>query len=412
MKQTNLSHKLKELPAELCAVIADACRISRDSGYKLYLAGGAVRDMLLGKAVCDIDLTVEGDAIFLAAKLAKEKGVKAILHHRFATANLVLGDFSLDIATSRTESYERPGVLPVVAPAPLRQDLKRRDFSINAMAIGLNPDDYGQLIDYYDGQGDSSKGLVRVLYDNSFTDDATRIWRALRYEQRLGFRLENNTLKLLKRDREMLNTVSGERLRYELECILKEKEPQRALRRAGVLGVLQNLHPSLRGDDWLAERFYRAVDGFPTDKLPDVYFALLVYRLEETEVNALIDKLKPRRRTSHFLRDSVKLRLLASGFKADFSPVFIYHKLKGLETLVLKVALVAEDSTRVKKVLNLFLKELRHIKVELDGNMLKEMGIKEGKTIDNALNALLEARLLKLVTSTEDEKRFIKDYLK
>ena len=412
MKQTNLSHKLKELPAELCAVIADACRISRDSGYKLYLAGGAVRDLLLGKAVCDIDLTVDGDAIFLAAKLAKEKGVKAILHHRFSTANLVLGNFSLDIATSRTESYERPGVLPVVTPASLRQDLKRRDFSINAMAIGLNPDDYGQLIDYYGGQSDLSKGLVRVLYDNSFTDDATRIWRALRYEQRLDFRLEENTLKLLKRDKEMLNTVSGERLRYELECILKEKEPQRALCRAGALGVLQNLHPSLRGDDWLAERFYRAADGFPTDKLPDAYFALLVYRLEETEVNALLDRLKPKRRTSRFLRDSVKLRLLASGFKADFSPVFIYHKLKGLETLVLKVAIVAEDSTRVKKALNLFLKELRHVKVELNGNMLKEMGIKEGKTIDKALNALLEARLLKLVSSKEDEKRFIKDYLK
>ncbi|GAH60002.1 unnamed protein product [marine sediment metagenome] len=246
-KIINLASKIeKQLPAELVNLMQLAGKVTQSQKQKLYLVGGVVRDLLLGKPNFDLDLVVEGDAINLAQQLVQSKPGKITTHPRFNTAKLQWDEWSVDLTTARSETYAQPGALPTVKPGSLTSDLFRRDFTINAMAIDLNPSRYGELIDLYGGRDDLEHKLIRILHENSFIDDATRIWRGLRYEQRLNFRLEKNTLKLLKRDIPMLDTISGDRIRYELECIFKEERPEKVLRRAEELGVLPKLHPSLR----------------------------------------------------------------------------------------------------------------------------------------------------------------------
>ena len=199
-----------------------AGELAQKRGQKLYLVGGVVRDLLLGRENFDLDLVVEGDAIALAQELAEARQCKLVTHQRFGTAKLTWDGGSADLATARSETYAKACALPTVNPSTIRDDLLRRDFTINAMAVALTPDLYGQLLDLYGGLSDLEGKLVRVLHGKSFIDDATRIWRAIRYEQRLSFHLESETLELVKRDAGYLKKVSGDRIRHELELILKE----------------------------------------------------------------------------------------------------------------------------------------------------------------------------------------------
>jgi tRNA nucleotidyltransferase (CCA-adding enzyme) len=208
----------------------------------------------------------------------------------FNTAKIVLDEWTIDIAMARTEKYAKPGALPVVTPGTLKTDLFRRDFTVNAMAICLTPDNYGELIDLYGGMQDLDRQLIRVLHKNSFVDDATRIWRAIRYAQRLGFQIEPGTLKLLKKDIPQLKTVGGYRLRRELELVLKEKEPEKALLRADKLAVLKQLHPSLKADQWLVSKFRAARQS--GDAIPGFYLGLLTCRLTDDELTQITKYLR------------------------------------------------------------------------------------------------------------------------
>jgi tRNA nucleotidyltransferase (CCA-adding enzyme) len=276
----NLTKKIKQdLPADLTSLVNDAVAIAGKRKQPFYLVGGVVRDLLLGQAgdVCDIDLVVEGDAVGLAAAFAEKVGGKLVVHLMFNTAKIELGKWTIDIAMARTETYAKPGALPMVAAGTLRTDIFRRDFTVNAMAVSINSDNYGELIDLYGGLKDLKNKSIRVLHDKSFSDDATRIWRAVRYEQRLGFRIEPATLSLLNRDLPLMKTVGGYRLRHELELVLKEKEPEKVLQRAAELGILPELNPSLKADDWLVAQFQKARQSGKAN--PDYYLGLLFYQL-------------------------------------------------------------------------------------------------------------------------------------
>jgi len=248
-KIINLSNKIKKhLPAELVAFVQKAGEIASSHGQELHLVGGMVRDLLLGQTNLDLDLVVEGNTIELAPHLVEINQGKITTHPRFNTAKLQWNKWSIDLATARSETYAKPGALPTVKPSSISNDLFRRDFTINAMAIYLNPSRYGELLDPYGGKDDLKHKLIRVLHEKSFADDATRIWRGLRYEQRLNFQLERTTLQLLKRDISMLDTISADRIRYEIECILRERYPEKVFRRADELKVLPKLHPALKGN--------------------------------------------------------------------------------------------------------------------------------------------------------------------
>ena len=289
-KQINLAEKIEtSLPVELVILVNNAVAVEGNRKQPLYLVGGVVRDLLLGKIndICDLDLVVEGDAIGLAGEFAEKSGGKLTAHLMFNTAKIEMGKWTIDIAMARTETYARPGALPVVTSGTLKTDLFRRDFTINAMAVSLSPDNYGELIDLYGGTKDLNSKIIRVLLDKSFTDDATRIWRAIRYEQRLGFKIESDTLSLLK-------TVGGYRLRHELELVLKEKEPEKTLMRADELGVLKELHPSLKMDDRLMAKFQEA--RRTVKATPDYYLGFLTCRLSDDDL----------RQISKYLRFSTK----------------------------------------------------------------------------------------------------------
>lgn len=412
MIKTNLAREIEEqLPAELASLMHLAGKTATQQDQRLYLVGGVVRDLLLGKPNLDLDLVVEGDAIKLAQALAKAISAKITIHHPFNTAKVEWDKWSADFATARSEVYHHPGALPVVRPSSIEDDLFRRDFTINAMAVSLSPTRYGEVIDRYGGQLDLERRLIRILHDQSFTDDATRIWRGLRYEQRLGFQLEEKTLGRLKRDIPRLDTISGDRVRYELECVFREGEPERVFHRAEELSVLSRLHPALSGDGWLREKFKLARQkvgkNLPTLSL---YFALLTYRLNDEEREQLISYLKLRRAVAQTLRDipalKGKLKTLAY---PELKRSYVYRLLGGYTPQAILAGSIATDSPITRQHLELFQHRIRYVKSLLNGDDLKKMGVPAGPEMRELLEQLLEARLDGKVVTREDEEKLVRD---
>lgn len=411
----NLASKIEQhLPTELADFMWVAGGVAASRGENLYLVGGVVRDLLLGKPNLDLDLVVEGDAMALAKELAGIKQGKVTTHPQFNTAKLEWDKWSVDLATARSESYAQPGALPTVKPSSIDSDLSRRDFTINAMAIRLSPSGYGELIDIHGGKTDLKRKLIRILHEKSFTDDATRIWRALRYEQRLDFRLERNTLRLLKRDISMLDTISGDRIRYELECILLEERPEKVLRRAEELRVLAKLHPSLKGDGWLVKKFEQARRLTSPNPPPmELYLALLIYPLTPDENEQLSQYLRWTKSLAQILHDTLslksKLHFLAY---PELRPSSIYRLLHGYSQLAVMANSLTTDSAIARQHMEVFLHKLRYVKPALTGNDLIQVGIPPGPQIKEILQRLHEARLDGNATTKEDEEELVKGWLR
>ena len=408
----NLADKLKSrLPPELADLAQAAGEIAQRRGENLYLVGGAVRDLLLGRTNLDLDLVVEGDAINLANELTRVFWSKLITHTRFGTAKVQGDKWSIDIATARSETYARPGALPTITPGAIKDDLFRRDFTINVMAIELSPARYGQLLDLYGGRDDLERKLIRILHERSFIDDATRIWRAVRYEQRLDFSMEPVTLGLLKRDLGYLDTISGDRIRHELELVLKEEHPEKAIRRAGELGVLERVHPGLKADDWLAGKFAHALRIAP-EPLVGLHLALLAYRLTIEEVGRLVAYLRLPKTVAQTLRDTVSLKTeLKSLAKPGIRPGAVYALLHDFSPAAITANSVATDSSLVKERLNLYSSKLRHVRTALTGNDLRKMGIAPGIRMKELLARLLDARLNGRIKDRRGEEQLVKKWL-
>jgi tRNA nucleotidyltransferase (CCA-adding enzyme) len=408
----NLSSQIeKQLPAEMVDFLKVAAEMVPKQ--RLYLVGGVVRDLLLERSNLDLDLVVEGDAIELAQALASMKQGKVTTHPRFGTAKLKWDKWSVDLATARAETYANPGALPTVRPGSINSDLVRRDFTINAMAVELSSGHFGELLDPYGGKDDLENKLIRVLHEKSFIDDATRIWRALRYEQRLDFRLEPATLNLLKRDITMLNTVSGDRIRHELELILKEDLPEKALSRAGELGVLTKLHPSLKGDGWLAKTFTQARElSLPDPPPPTLYLALLSYRLNADETEQLISYLRLPKIAAKILRDTSAIKDKIEELSIHgLAPSRIHTLLHGYAATALMASSIATDSLTAAEHIELFHNVLHHVKPILTGEDLKKLGVPAGPRVKEILQLLREARLDGKVSRRKEEEEMVKEWV-
>ncbi|MCH8160998.1 MAG: CCA tRNA nucleotidyltransferase, partial [Chloroflexi bacterium] len=229
-------------------------------GGSLFLVGGAVRDLFLESSFVDVDLVVEDDVAAVANDLGKRLRAKVIQHPRFGTAVVRGREFRLDLARARTEYYTKPGALPTVRPSTIEEDLHRRDFTINAMALRLVGERPGELIDLHGGERDLETETIRILYGESFQDDATRVFRAVRYAGRLGFRIERKTAVCLERDRGYIDTISGTRLRREFERIAVEADVGSIVRLAARRNVLESAHPAFTPD----AGELRAVSRLPT----------------------------------------------------------------------------------------------------------------------------------------------------
>ncbi len=411
MSQDVYSLMQQRLPEEALALVRRAGALAAARGLEICLVGGVVRDILLGRSSSDLDLVVEGDAIGLAEALAGQTGGKLVVHRRFGTAKVRCGMQAIDLAMARAETYARPGALPTVRAGSLREDLARRDFTINAMALRLAPDGPGDLVDPFGGRRDLEGRTIRILHDRSFTDDATRMLRAVRYEQRFGFRLEEATEKLLRRDVRRLGTISGDRIRHELDLILKEELPEKALLRAGQLGLLARVHPALRAGPWLAPMFERARDVAPTVP-PALYYALMTSRLDPAECADFILSLKTPAAVSRAILDSALLRERLTQLEGPgLPPSAICALLDEYRPISVLACAIAEKRKSRQGLLLRYLTEWRQVRPVLDGDDLRRMGVPPGPLIGGGLEELRRARLDGIIEGREGEEALVREWL-
>ena len=410
----NLSDHIEEqLPAAVVSFLRKAGELAQKEQQKLYLVGGVVRDILLGRVSLDFDLVIEGDAIAFAKKLARTNRAVITTHPRFGTAKLQWHNRDIDVATARAESYSAPGALPGVNPGTIKGDLARRDFTVNAMAVKLNPRRFGELLDPHDGMTDLDNMLIRILHDKSFTDDATRIWRALRYEQRLDFKIELATIQALQRDVDMLRTVSGTRIRNELERIFEDELPEKTLQRADELKVLDKLHPDLKGDYWLSETFALAREQYSPDLPPPLlYLALFTYRLNDKDIEQLISYLKLPKASSRILQEIQAIKTILRELDIPgLAPSRIYDLLHGKSIIAVTANLLATDSTVTEENIELYLGVLKNVQPLLSGEDLKKLGLPQGPRIREVLLILREAKLDGKISTRKDEEKMVTGWL-
>lgn len=400
----------RALPRDLLLLVQNAARMAREFGYSTYLVGGFVRDLNIGQANLDIDIVVEGDAIHLAQRLADQYGGRVHTHARFGTAKWMVEDderLHLDFATARTEFYEYPSALPDVERSSIKLDLHRRDFTINALALCLDPERYGFLLDPYGGEVDLQRGIIRVLHNLSFIEDPTRILRAVRFEQRFGFAIEARTAQLIDDARNLLNKVSGQRLRHEIDLIFNEAEPERALARLQELGVLEKIQTSLNADEWLASKFRMLREAYtPT---PILYLGVLVFRLRTSEVRALAKRLKLGKGETEILVQVVTLRLLERQLNnANLVPSRVVELLERFDDAALAVFSIATDSEQTSQYVDRYRGEWRGVQAELTGNDLKTLGLPPGPRYKEILRSLRALRLDGTISDRAQEENFVR----
>ncbi len=413
----------KRLPGAAIALLRELGKTGDGLGMAVYAVGGFVRDLLLGVDNLDMDVTVEGDGIFFAERFAAGHGCRIRSHHKFGTAVVVFPDGAkIDVASTRLEYYESPGVLPTVERSSLRHDLYRRDFTINTLAFSLNAAGFGQLTDYFGGQQDLQDRVVRVLHNLSFVEDPTRVFRAIRFEQRLGFHIALHTENLIRSAVRMnvLDRVGGTRLLNELILILEEKEPAGAMGRMSALGLLPFVHPGLKmvpETERVIHETARVLVWFRLLYLEDpcrqwqVYYLALCDGLAAGEFldacrrlavpGRVMTRVFASRRHTLGILDSIQRRL-KRGPEVRRSEIHTWFHGLPLETLLYLAAKASRDE--VRRFVSLYLTHLRQVRRCLDGEALKSLGLAAGPRFKDIMERLLAARLDGEVT-TDDEER-------
>ena len=420
-RATELATRLEQwLPPELSKLLHEAGETAHELGCSLYIVGGFVRDLLLNQPNLDLDLVVDGDAIELAQMLSKKYGGRVHGHTRFGTAKWIefathLGGASqlehLDFTTARTEFYAHPSALPEVERGSIKQDLRRRDFTINTLAICLDPERYGQLLDPFGGEADLERGLIRVLHNLSFVEDPTRMMRAARLEQRLGFKIEKRSAELMGDALDMLHRVSGQRVKHELVLIFREQEPEKALARLNELGVLKAIYPKLVFDEWHAAKFRAARE---TASSPVTYLTLLAYRFSPSDATDFALRLKMTNAETETLLDVLALRDEVAGPLAvpdEIAPSAIYRLLEGYSDTALAIFALAVDDPYVRARVELFRTRLRQTAPQLTGDDLKVMGIPPGPLYRKILTRLRAARLDGEISTRAEEEALVRSQL-
>ena len=370
----------------------------------LYLVGGPVRDLVLGRSSEDLDLVVEGDAARLAAKVAERLSAKVVIYSRFGTATVKVDKNRLDLATARKETYSRPGALPKVMPGSIAEDLHRRDFTVNAMALGISGPLAGELLDPVSGLKDIEQGIIRSIHHGSFQDDATRIFRAVRYEQRLGFRMATETREDLgdALNGEMLTTISSDRLRQELARMLSEEKPLQTLLRAGDLGVLRSLYGPLEDVAWL-----KCLPENGARIRPLILVAALAFPMTSNEGGLFVKRLNMPSLWAEAVRD---MTLLTGAEKLldtpELSPSTLYHTLQGRSLPSISALIGLTPISVVRERLTNYLECQRFVRPILGGKDLVALGVPQGPMIGKILQSLQDARLEGRVKTRKDETGF------
>ncbi len=412
---------------QVFSVIGD---LANSNGMKIYLVGGIVRDLLLNTPNDDIDMVVEGDAEKLAELVSEKMHGHLLRHERFKTAKISLpSGLSIDIVTARMEYYQFPAALPEVETSSLKQDLYRRDYTINAMAISLNNDSFGRVIDYYGGQMDLHSGKIRILHDKSFIEDPTRILRAIRFEKRYDFYLEDQTEALLREAlaRNMLEELSSGRVRHELLLIMKESKAANIIERLNYFGIWQRLLPEIPFDDQ-AKQLLLMVQlkrlEFKDYNLPlDHEWLYLLIPLSSCCSGENLQRLIKRDYFTRYekiaLQDSwanwtYTVRRLSVNSNIILNSE-VYQLLQALPLEALPfIAVVAETMGRreiVRNRIRWYINEGRNIKLAIDGGDLIAAGLTPGREFRLILREIMEAHLNGQVNSREEELELLHEII-
>ncbi len=396
-----------ELPQSLSPVLGAIAAVS-DPYAGVYLVGGSVRDILLDEPGFDVDIVVEGDAIALAGALAAELGGRVRAHDKFGTAIVLYGDGQrVDVVTARSESYDAPAVLPTVERGSIDEDLHRRDFTINAMAVSLKEDEPGLLLDPFDGHSDLQAGRIRVLHDRSFIDDPTRILRAIRYEARYGFRMDDETEALARAciASGHVGDLSGARLREELIALLEEGDVSHAIPRLAELEAEREIHPHVVADAEavrLFDRLRELNDRYDLE-IPAWRLGLtaLARTLPREEIAPWLDGLKLRRRDADQVAAAItEGPKIAAGIEGDFStPADIVALAEPHAPDAPLFALALTDSQQLHD----YFDRLAGIRLEITGAEVADLGPGESPRVGEILAELRRRKLNGELAGRESE---------
>jgi tRNA nucleotidyltransferase (CCA-adding enzyme) len=405
-----------------------------------YLVGGVVRDILLDKTVKDFDLVIEGDTATFAEMVVKKYGGKIIVHSRFGTAQWILNesafkrlnfpsskfpdfDLSFDLVSARSETYAEPGALPMVERSNIDDDLRRRDFTINAMAIRLDGQHFGELLDPLGGESDLERRLIRVLHPKSFIDDPTRIYRAIRYEGRYGFQIAEDTLALIPDALPIVAELSAERIRHELDLILEEPNAASMLARLAELNLLKPIHPALTFDASVNARLAKLqkfrdlqrISPWNAEKRNDnkhtLGWLLWLTPLSHPQIGELNLRLQ-------FTANLLGSLFAASWIYADLSsfahlkPSQIVTRLGTYPLDAIEAFYFIAPDQKTKDVFFKYLTEWRHIKPRITGDDLKQRGLEPGPKYGEILRQLRAAWLDGEVKSKEEEMTLLNSLLR
>jgi len=428
VKRKNVKKLMDErLDEETMKKLTEIGGLADSMDYHAYLVGGFVRDLLLRDENYDIDIVIEGDGITFAEELAKHLNLKVRPHKEFATAKVIYKDgFKVDIATARLEYYKAPASLPVVEHSSLKLDLHRRDFTINTLAISLNKNTFGELIDFYGAQRDIKEKTIRVLHSLSFVEDPTRVFRAIRFEHRFGFKIGKHSLDLIKNAVKLnfLSRIRGKRVWAELALILQEDGVEKVLKRLQELDLLRFIFPSIVFNKD-KERLFNQMQaiykwyellyqGKPVDKV-QYYLLGLVEHMKTEEVLEFCKKLevteKVRKKTTE---NTERLREVIARLSMGISVLKkseIYRTLEPLSKEVMLFIMAKTRSEEIKKAISNYITYRDSFRPFTTGTDLKKMGIQEGPVYKEILERLKDAKVDMNLKTKEEESHFVDIYL-
>jgi len=392
-----------KIPKNIEPISIEIGEIARSLGFKAYIVGGVVRDILLGKEVWDLDFVVEGDAIEVARRLAQRHGVNLHPFPEFGTAHLKVGALKIEFATARRETYPRPGAYPKVERASLKEDLIRRDFTINAMALSVNPEDFGTLIDYFGGIRDLKDRIIRVLHPVSFIEDPVRILRALRFSGRLGFKLSKSTERLLRQavNLGLLEEAPRGRIMNEIRLALREERLLEILSLYRKYKILEHIIKGFHWTQTLEDRLLKLKKitdwhslEFPSERL-DYGWVFLMTILSAVKPEVSMEFLKDVSAPA-WVRESMediyrRLSLVKAKLARAQKNSEVYRSLKGLHLSLLLILMAEEE---LKEKVRLYLEKLRFVKIPREEvEKLKDKGLtgrELGKEIERIKEELMD----------------------
>lgn len=420
-RERNVSSMVNNrLPHDMIALLKMAGELGNELGWEVYAVGGFVRDILMGRPNLDLDLVVEGDGIHFAKELSKKLDGRIKAHSKFKTAVVIYEDDKrVDVATARLEYYEYPTALPTVELSSIKMDLYRRDFTMNALALRLNPGRFGQLVDFFGAERDIRNKTIRVLHSLSFVEDPTRILRAIRFERRFGFNIGGQTMRLIKNaiGLELFSKLSGTRVMHELQWIMSEEDPLACLNRMQELGILEAIHPMLEMKrdriQVLTElvkvhNWYKLLYLEPKPEPWLLYILGLTMGIKRNQITKVTKRLNfTSREEREFLqlRDMIGDALMKlMGWKEGKSRLStLYSILHPIPVEGILFLMARSRKEHIRRNISRYLSMLRYVKIEVSGNDLKEMGIEPGPIYTRILDRIMRAKIDGRADTREDQ---------